>query len=93
MAVSNAVQKPDELVQLVDRQGNDVGTARRGRMRAENLLHRASAVLIFNSKVPRGLLAHYLLQNTVHAIRALCCVLLHVEGAVVQAWDVDLDCI
>ena len=63
MAVSNAVQKPDELIQLVDRQGNDVGTARRGQMRAENLLHRASAVLVFNIKVPRGPSAHYLLLN------------------------------
>ena len=51
MAVANAVQKPDELVQLVDRQGNDAGAASRGRMRKENLMHRASAVLVFNSEV------------------------------------------
>jgi len=50
MAVSNAVQKPDELVQLVDRHGNDVGVAPRERMRKENLSHRASAVLVFNSE-------------------------------------------
>ena len=51
MALANAVQKPEELVRLVDRSGNDAGSATRNEMRKDNLLHRASAVIVFNSKV------------------------------------------
>lgn len=50
MALSNPVQKPDEMVQLVDEDGHDLGAAPRWQVRKENLLHRASAVIIFNSQ-------------------------------------------
>lgn len=59
MALSHPVQKPDEMVQLVDIDGNDLGGAPRRRVRQDNLLHRASAVIIFNSQ------GHILVQKRV----------------------------
>ncbi|KAK9811617.1 hypothetical protein WJX72_007029 [[Myrmecia] bisecta] len=48
--IAEKVQKPDELVQLVNNQNVVVGTAPRRQMRAENLLHRCSFVLVYNGK-------------------------------------------
>lgn len=54
MTIHNAVQKPKELVQIVDEHNNEVGKATRAEMRAGNLIHRCSYAIIENSKVGNG---------------------------------------
>jgi len=43
---TNAVQNPSELVTVVDKENNVLGEAPRSRVRAENLVHRCSYVVI-----------------------------------------------
>ena len=40
----------DELVMIVDRDNTPIGAAPRHRMRAENLIHRASYIFVFNTE-------------------------------------------
>jgi len=40
----------DEFVQIVDRHNNETGSAPRHEMRARGLVHRATYILVFNSK-------------------------------------------
>ena len=51
MAFVNTVQKPQEQVSIVDKHNKVVGGATRKQMREQNLMHRASFVLIFNKQV------------------------------------------
>ena len=46
----NAVQNPKELVCVVDESNRVLGSATRSQMRAENLVHRCSYVMIFNKE-------------------------------------------
>jgi len=48
---TNAVQKPEELVQIVDEQNQAVGKATRAEMRAKNLIHRCSFTIVENRQV------------------------------------------
>ncbi len=54
MTIPNAVQKPNELVQIVDEDNNEVGKATRAEMRAGNLIHRCSYAIVENAKVGNG---------------------------------------
>ena len=54
MVIGNAVQKPEELVQIVDEHNSEAGKATRAEMRAGNLIHRCSYAIIENSKVSNG---------------------------------------
>lgn len=49
-ALKHAVQKPQELVAIVDRDNTVVGSATRQEMRQQDLIHRASFTIIFNKK-------------------------------------------
>ncbi len=40
----------DEIIQIVDADNVETGTARRSTMRAQRLIHRASFILVFNHK-------------------------------------------
>ena len=51
MPTANAVQKPEELVQIVDEHNNAVGKATRAEMRAGNLIHRCSFAIVENTQV------------------------------------------
>jgi hypothetical protein len=51
MLLTNSVQKPEELVQIVDEHNQPVRSARREEMRAKNLIHRCSFTMVFNSAV------------------------------------------
>ena len=46
----NVVQNPNELVCIVDEENKVVGSATRAEMRAKNLIHRCSYVMIFNDE-------------------------------------------
>ena len=46
---TNAVQNPQELVTIVDQNNHITGSATRAEMRALNLIHRCSYVVIYNS--------------------------------------------
>lgn len=54
MVKCNAVQKPEELVQIVDEYNSEAGKATRAEMRAGNLIHRCSYAILENSKVSYG---------------------------------------
>ena len=47
----NAVQKPEELVQIVDEQNKPSGAATRAEMRSRNLIHRCSFTVVQNDEV------------------------------------------
>ena len=51
MPTANCVQKPEELVQIVDEDNQAVGKATRAEMRTRNLIHRCSFVLVENTQV------------------------------------------
>lgn len=46
----NEVQQPSELVAIVDKDNNVIGAASRKEMREQNLIHRASFVIVKNSQ-------------------------------------------
>ena len=48
---TNKVQKPQELVAIVDEQNNVIGQATRQEMRLQNAIHRCSFTIVSNSKV------------------------------------------
>ena len=48
---TNQVQKPQELVTIVDEQNNVIGQATRQEMRSQNAIHRCSFTIVSNSKV------------------------------------------
>lgn len=48
---TNKVQKPQELVAIVDEQNNVIGQATRQEMRSQNAIHRCSFTIVSNSKV------------------------------------------
>ena len=47
----NAVQKPKELVQIVDEQNRPIGAATRAEMRTRNLIHRCSFTIVQDLEV------------------------------------------
>ena len=47
----NVVQKPEELVQIVDEQNKPIGAATRAEMRSQNLIHRCSFTVVQNTEV------------------------------------------
>ena len=47
----NVVQKPTELVQIVDEQNKPIGAATRAEMRSRNLIHRCSFTIVQNLEV------------------------------------------
>ena len=51
MPLFNAVQKPTELVQIVDEQNKAIGAATRAEMRSRNLIHRCSFTIVQNLEV------------------------------------------
>ena len=51
MPTANSVQKPEELVQIVNEVNQAVSKATRAEMRTRNLIHRCSFVLVENTKV------------------------------------------
>ena len=51
MPAANAVQRPKELVQIVDEDNKALGKATRAEMRAGNLIHRCSFAVVENSQV------------------------------------------
>ena len=48
---TNKVQKPHELVAIVDERNNVIGQATRQEMRSQNAIHRCSFTIVLNSKV------------------------------------------
>ncbi|CAL5221884.1 g4147 [Coccomyxa viridis] len=50
MPAANAVQRPKELVQIVDEDNKALGKATRAEMRAGNLIHRCSFAVVENSQ-------------------------------------------
>ena len=46
-----AVQQPQELVQIVDKHNKCLGSASRAEMRERNLIHRCSFTMVFNGEV------------------------------------------
>ena len=53
MPPANVVQKPEELVQIVDEQNKPIGAATRAEMRSRNLIHRCSFSVVQNLEVRR----------------------------------------
>ena len=51
MPTANAVQRPKELVQIVDEHNKALGKATRAEMRAGNLIHRCSFAIVENTQV------------------------------------------
>ncbi len=51
MPAANAVQRPKELVQIVDEHNKAIGKATRAEMRAGNLIHRCSFAIVENTQV------------------------------------------
>lgn len=73
-ATQNAVQKPSELVTLVDKDNNIVGEATRGEMRAQNAIHRCSFVAIFNSQVKPCVGCHeVVVHHHTQLSKCMCC--------------------
>ena len=60
MTIVNQVQRPDERVQIVDEANNLTGAATRAEMRAKNLIHRCSFIMVFNKQV---IPLHYLTKT------------------------------
>lgn len=52
------MQKPAELIAIVDRDNNLVGSATRKEMREQNLIHRASFTIVVNEQVPPRAACH-----------------------------------
>ena len=67
MPTANAVQRPEELVQIVDEHNKAVGKATRAEMRAGNLIHRCSFAIVESTQVSyfsiRMELAHFHLTH------------------------------
>ena len=75
---TNKVQKPQELVAIVDEQNNVIGQATRQEMRSQNAIHRCSFTIVSNSKVVAAMelcppaLVQWLLQLHHCSMAAMC---------------------